>query len=298
MLAVLWMAACGGHSGGASAGTTHPSPFAGASGASGTLTGAVDAATPSTDASSAFECGSLAPINQSSATLYSVFPDIYSSAGTLAAITVDLPRIRDLGFDVVYLLPVTPLGQPTGSHPAFGSPYCVHDYYAINPAYGAVQDLVALVESAHAVGLHVILDEVLNHTSWDNALIAQHPEYYLHSDGNPQNVDSIEEAFTFADVAQLDYKTPGNGLATYIVDMLAYWLKTYDVDGFRFDTADDPSGSGRMIPATFWQSLRTQLEAVKPGILMLGEEQDAELNSFTLKRDHRNRATWPAILPG
>jgi glycosidase len=325
MLALL-MTACGGHGGGASAGSAGPRPvgreagadvssgsIAGmasgssggtasgssagmasgssadttaASGAGGTPSGVVDAVMPMTDAASLVDGGSLGPIDQSSATLYSVFPDIYSQAGTLAAITTDLPRIRDLGFDVVYLLPVTPLGQPTGTHPAFGSPYCVHDYYAINPAYGTAQDLAALVGSAHALGLHVILDEVLNHTSWDSALITQHPEYYVHSDGNPQNVASIEEAFTFADVAQLDYKTPGNGLTTYIFDMFTYWLKTYDIDGFRFDTADDPPGSGRMIPAAFWQALRPQLEAIKPGILMLGEEQDAELADAPFELDY------------
>jgi cyclomaltodextrinase len=253
---------------------------------SGAAPSAVDASTPATDSPSTLEAGSLNPIDLSSSTIYSVFPDIYSQAGNFAAVTADLPRIHDLGFDVLYLLPVTPLGQPTGSHPAFGSPYCVHDYYAINAAYGTTDDLVTLVQSAHALGLHVILDEVLNHTSWDNALITQHPEYYVHSDGNPQNVSSIEDAFTFSDVAQLDYKTPGNGLATYMVEMLAYWLKTYDVDGFRFDTADDPATSGRMIPATFWQTLRPQLEAVKAGILMLGEEEDPVLADAPFELDY------------
>jgi cyclomaltodextrinase len=219
----------------------------------------------------------LGPIDLTTARIYSVFPPIYSQAGTLAAVTADLPRIRDLGFNVLYLLPVTPLGQPIGAHPAFGSPYCVHDYEAVNPALGTQADLVSLVRTAHALGMHVILDEVLNHTSWDNTLITEHPEYYLHNDGNPQNTSSIEEAFTFADVAQLDYKTPGNGLAAYMAHMLSTLVTTYDVDGFRFDTADSPYGAGRMIPATFWQGLRTQLEATKPGLVMLGEEEDPDL---------------------
>ncbi len=228
---------------------------------------------------------SLAPINLSTAMIYSVFPPIYSQAGTLAAVAADLPRIHDLGFNVLYLLPVTPLGQPIGAHPAFGSPYCVHDYEAVNPALGTQADLAALVRSAHALGMHVMLDEVLNHTSWDNALITQHPEYYLHNDGNPQNVSSIEEAFTFADVAQLDYKTPANGLAAYMADMLGMWVNTYDVDGFRFDTADSPYGAARMIPATFWQGLRTNLEALKPGIVMLGEEEDPDLADAPFELD-------------
>jgi glycosidase len=237
-------------------------------------------------ADAAADGGSLGPIDRDNSTIYSVYPKIYSQAGTLSAVTADLPRIHGLGFDVVYLLPVTPVGQPTGTHAAFGSPYAVHDYYAINQAYGGPQDLVALVRAAHGLGMHVMLDEVLNHTSWDNALITVHPEYYVHSDGNPKNVASIEQAFNFSDVAQLDYKTPSNGLAQYMITMLTSWIETYDVDGFRFDTADDPSGSGRMIPATFWQALRPQLEAVKPGFLMLGEEEDAQLADAPFELDY------------
>lgn len=219
----------------------------------------------------------IGPLDLRSATIYSVYPSIYSAAGTLAAVTADLGRIHDLGFNVLYLLPVTPIGQATGSHPSYGSPYCVHDYYAIDPALGTSSDLVALVSAAHALGMHVLLDEVLNHTAWDNALITAHPEYYLHSDGNPTNVSSIEEAFTYADVAQLDYKTPTNGLAQYVTAMLEYWITTYDVDGFRFDTADSPYGDGRMIPSSFWVPLRAALESAKSGFVMLGEEEDPEL---------------------
>jgi glycosidase len=238
------------------------------------------------DATPGADGGPLGPIDLRSATIYSVYPPVYSQAGTLAAVTSDLQRIHDLGFDVLYLLPVTPLGQPTGSHPAFGSPYCVHDYASVNPALGTEQDLKALVAAAHALGMHVILDEVLNHTAWDNLLVTTHPEYYLHSDGNPQNVASIVQAFTYADVAQLDYKTPTNGLAKYMTDMLASWLRTYDVDGFRFDTADSPYGAGRMLPASFWQALRPQLEAVKPGVLMLGEEEDPDLAGAPFELDY------------
>src|SRR5262249_23712064 len=129
-----------------------------------------------------------APIDLSTATIYAVYPKIYSQAGTFAAVTSDLRRIHDLGFDVVYLMPVTPIGQATGVHPSFGSPYCVHDYYGINPAFGTQQDLTTLVSSAHALGMRVLFDQVLNHTAWDNALLTQHPEYYVHDDGNSQNV--------------------------------------------------------------------------------------------------------------
>jgi cyclomaltodextrinase / maltogenic alpha-amylase / neopullulanase len=221
--------------------------------------------------------GRLGPIALGSAAIYSVFPNLYSQAGTFAAVTQDLQRIHDLGFDVLYLSPVTPVGQASGSHPAYGSPYCVHDYMAINPAFGDAADLKLLVQTAHALGMYVILDEVLNHTAWDNPLITQHPEYYLHSDGNPQNVASIEQAFTYADVAQLDYKTPANGLAAYMTNMLTYQIQTFDIDVFRFDTADAPYGAARMIPLGLWQALRQSLAQVKSGLLLLGEEEDPDL---------------------
>jgi 1,4-alpha-glucan branching enzyme len=107
------------------------------------------------------------------------------------------------------------------------------------------------VQKAHSLGIHVILDEVLNHTSWDNALITQHPEYYLHCDGNRTNPGSIEVgADFFRDVAQLDYITqPDLGLRPYITNLLVSWVITYDVDGFRFDTADDPYGTNPTNPA-------------------------------------------------
>jgi glycosidase len=238
-----------------------------------------DASSPSSDA------GVTGPIDLASATIYAVYPSIFSQSGKLADVTAQLPRIRALGFNVLWLMPVTPVGQPTGGHPASGSPYCVHDYESVNPAYGSSSDLVTLVKTAHAQGISVILDEVLNHTAWDSALITNHPEYYLHSDGNPQNVASIEQAFTYPDVAQLDYKS-NNGLAAYITQMLQTWVTTYDLDGFRFDTADDPYGDARMIPATFWQSLATALDGTKKGLLLLGEEQDPALADAPFQLDY------------
>jgi glycosidase len=217
-----------------------------------------------------------------SASVYCVYPRIFSPAGNLAGVAAQLPRLRDLGITVVWLMPVTPVGEPIAGHPAFGSPYCVHDYDDIRPDYGTAADLTALVRSAHRLGMHVILDEVLNHTSWDNPLVHQHPEYYVHTDGDPNNAGSIAQAFTFADVAQLDF---GNrALWPYLTVMLRRWVTTYGIDGFRFDTADNPYGSNRRIPAAFWRYLRTQLVETRRDLLLLGECEDPDLapNPFAL----------------
>lgn len=223
-----------------------------------------------------------APVWPANSVVYCVYTSIFSPAGNFAGVTAQLGRLKNLGVTVVWLMPVTPIGQPINGHPAFGSPYCVHDYYAVNPAYGTQDDLRALIAKAHKLGLKVILDEVLNHTSWDNALITQHPEYYVHSDGNPHNPASIQQAFNFSDVAQLNYASPA--LRTYMIQMLQFWLTKYNVDGFRFDTADDPDGPKRMIPADFWQELGQQLRRVKPDVLLLGECEtpDLALKPFAL----------------
>jgi glycosidase len=253
-----------------------------------------DSAPPSSDSGGSTKNG---PIDLASATVYSVYVPIFSSAGTLAAVTSQLSRISKLGFTVLYLLPVTTAGTSTatptsscnqGAQGSIGSPYAVKDYSAVDPGLGTSQDLVTLVGTAHGLGMHVILDEVLNHTSWDNALIGQHPEYYLHCDGNRSNPGSIEiGAGFFKDVAQLDYVTqPDVGLRAYITNMLVSWIKTYDVDGFRFDTADDPYGSSRLIPLGFWQSLRAALLAAKPGLVMLGEAEDPDLAQTAFDVDY------------
>ncbi len=213
----------------------------------------------------------------SSAVIYNVFPEIFSPAGNFDGVTVQLPRLQQLGVNTLFIMPVTVMGKPTGNHPAFGSPYCVHDFYAINPNYGTSADFKRLVDTAHRLGFKVLLDEVLNHSAWDNALITAHPEYYVHTDNDVLNSNSIAVAFSFNDVAQFDYKTPGNGLAAYMTTMLTYWLNTYGVDGFRFDTADDPDGSQRMITQAFWTGLRASLQQVDPNVIMFGEEENVDL---------------------
>jgi len=200
------------------------------------------------------------PVDHDKASIYCAFPEIYSQSGKLSAITADLTRIKELGFSALYLLPITPrMKMAYPPHTWVNRPYSVTDYKAIDPAVGSDDDLVALVQKAHGLGMQVLLDQVLNHTAWDNDLIKSHPEYYVRSDGNPKNSASIVEPEGFPDTAQLDYKTSGDGLTAYMEDMLSYWVKTFDVDGFRFDTADNPYGPMRKI------TLRNSSSALRQG---------------------------------
>jgi cyclomaltodextrinase len=214
--------------------------------------------------------------------IYSIYTSIFSPQGNFAGITAQLGRLKKLGVTDIWIMPITPVGQAINGHPTVDSPYDVHDYYAVNPQYGTPADLKNLINRAHKMGIRVLLDEVLNHTAWDNALITQHPEYYVHSDGNPMNPASIKMAFTYSDVAQLNYANPD--LRAYMTTMLRYWITEYHVDGFRFDDTDEPDGPNRMIPADFWQTLGVQLRQTKPNLLMLGEEEtpDLALKPFAL----------------
>ena len=241
--------------------------------------------------------GPVTPVNLDTATIYSVFTETYAGDKKLNSITADLQRIHDLGFSTLYLLPVTlQFRKSINGHDPVNSPYSVTDYKAIDPLYGTDADLKKLVQTAHGLGMQVVLDEVLNHAAWDNALLTTHPEYFAHTDGNTKDPNSIK-ASDFPDAAQLDYGTAGNGLAGYMEDMLVYWVKTFDIDGFRFDTADNPYGSARRIPLDFWKELRGKLLAAKAGFFMLGESEDPELVGVVFDADYGWKV-WGQYIPG
>jgi len=228
-----------------------------------------------------------------SAVIYDVQPEIFSPSGNFAGVTAQITRLHNMGVNVLWIEPFTQRGQPVTvagvAHPAFNSMYCVHDYYSINPNYGTATDLTNLITAAHNAGMKVIFDEVINHTSWDNALITAHPEYYLHSDGNSTNVASIEvvnqgTSQPLNDIAQLNYANTAT--QTYITTMLKSMITTYNIDGFRFDMADNPTGPTRLIPKSYWQTLRTSLEATKNDILMLGEEEAVDIATQPFELDY------------
>ena len=210
-----------------------------------------------------------------SAVIYELNPRTFSAPGNFNGVEQRLDYLKDLGVTIVWLMPIHPAGQ-VKKKGTVGSPYAVQDYYAINPAYGAKDDLKRLVAEAHQRGLKVIIDIVANHTAWDNVLIKQHPEFYKKdAQGNiiPPNPD-------WTDVAGLDYRNPQ--LRTYMIDMLRYWLKEFDLDGFRCDVAGE-------VPTDFWENARVELEKVKPQIVMLAESNKPELLTKAFDIDY----AWP-----
>lgn len=190
------------------------------------------------------------------AVVYEIYPRDFSPAGDFNGITARLSELKDLGADILWLMPVHPIGEKLKKG-AIGSPYCVRDYYAINPAYGTAEDFKRLIAEAHQRGMKVIMDIVAGHTSWDSVLMA-HPEFYK-KDAHGNILAPKPE---WADVAALNYENPQ--LRRYMIDMMKYWLKDFGVDGFRCDVA-------YTVPVDFWEAARAELEEVNPQVVILAE---------------------------
>jgi len=203
--------------------------------------------------------------------LYEVFVRDFSPAGNLRGVTAGLARIQATGANVIWLMPLNPVGVEARKGP-LGSPYAARDYDAIDSALGTPADLRALVRAAHARGLKVILDWVPDHTSPDNVWVKQHPDfYYRDSLGHPLVPRDLQGHFTdWTDVVQLDYHNPAMRAA--MIAELRHWLVTYDLDGFRQDVA-------HFIPLDFWSEANTTLRAaVHRPLLLLAEAGGLEMH--------------------
>ena len=200
--------------------------------------------------------------------IYEIYPRDFSAAGNFNGITAQLDRLKDLGITILWLMPIHPIGQEKKKG-TIGSPYAVRDYYAINPDYGTKDDLQRLIAEAHKRRMKVIIDIVANHTSWDSVMM-KWPGFYEHD-----ATGKITYPHDWFDVAKLNYANPK--LREYMTDMLKYWIREFDTDGFRCDVAED-------VPVDFWDNARAELDKIKPDIFMLaeGHKPDLEVQAFEL----------------
>src|SRR5229473_983252 len=185
--------------------------------------------------------------------IYEIYPRDFSPEGNLNGITPQLDRLKDLGVTILWLMPIHPIGQENKKG-TIGSPYAVRDYYAINPDYGTKDDLQRLIAEAHKRRMKVIIDIVANHTSWDSVLM-KWPDFYEHD-----TTGKITYPHDWYDVAKLNYVNLK--LRVYMTEMLKYWIREFDLDGFRCDVAED-------VPTDFWEHARAELDRVKPDLFML-----------------------------
>lgn len=220
------------------------------------------------------------------AVIYQIWERAYSQKGDFNSITADLDRIKNLGVDVLWLMPVHPIGQ-VKKKGSIGSPYAVRDYYGVNPDYGTPADLKRLVAEAHKRGLKVIIDVVVNHTAWDNKLITEHSEFYKKNEKG----EIIPPVPDWADVAGLDYEKPA--VRKYIIENFKSWIRDYDLDGFRCDVA-------LFIPTDFWEEARAEVDKIKPNTIWLAEAEKADLlvKAFDVDYSWNLHATLTEVMQG
>ena len=195
--------------------------------------------------------------------MYSVFVRNHTAEGSFEGVRRDLERIKGLGVDVVWLMPIHPIGE-VNRKGTLGSPYAIRDYRAVNPEYGTLDDFRRMVDEAHRLGMRCVIDVVYNHTSPDSVLAAEHPEWFYHKeDGSFGN-----RVGDWSDIIDLDYTD--RGLWAYQIETLKYWASM--VDGFRCDVAP-------LVPLGFWREARAAVESVRPGCLWLAETVDPDFIS-------------------
>lgn len=199
------------------------------------------------------------------AAIYQLNTRQFSEEGTFKAAQKQLTRLKELGIDIIWLMPIQTIGEKNRKG-SLGSPYSVKDYYTVNPEFGTLQDLKDFVEAAHDQNMYVILDWVANHTAWDNELVINHPDWY---DRDYKGDFRPTPWWDWSDIIDLDYNKPE--VRQYMTEALKYWVKEANIDGYRCDVAG-------MVPTAFWNNVRKELDAIKP-VFMLAEWESRDLHA-------------------
>lgn len=207
-----------------------------------------------------------------SANMYEVNIRQFTPEGSLSAFEEHIPRLKDMGVDILWLMPIYPISN-TKKKGSLGSYYAISDYAKVNPEFGTIQDFRNLVNTVHEHGMKIILDFVPNHTGWDHRWIKDHPEFYT-QDENGNVIDPIDpstgKSWGWTDVADLNFDN-AEMRKTMINDML-YWIEQENIDGFRMDVAHG-------VPVDFWDEVSTALTKSKPDVFMLAEAEVPSLRN-------------------
>jgi len=208
-----------------------------------------------------------------SAIIYEVYLRSFSKDGKISSFTKKLSELKELGVNTIWLMPIHLIGHIKRKGP-LGSPYSIKDYYRINPEYGNKDDFVELVHECHKLDMRIMIDFVINHTSNDHVEIKNHPDWFR-QDEEGQFTRKIAG---WSDVIDLNYNN--KEVWKYIKDVAIYWVKEFDIDGYRCDVAG-------LVPEKFWMELREELLKIKPDFLLLAEWEDPEmhLNTFDVTYD-------------
>jgi hypothetical protein len=209
------------------------------------------------------------PTTYRSLVIYEVYVRNHGPHGTFADVEADLERIHRMGVDIVWFMPIHPIGQ-ANKKGSLGCPYSIADYRGINPEYGSPADFQRLIKKAHSLGLKVMIDVVYNHTAHDSLLVRQHPAWF-HQDASGMPVTTVPE---WSDV--IDLKHPNPDLSAYLIETLQQWAE-FGVDAFRCDVAS-------LLPEAFWMEAREAVSAVKADVIWLAETVHAAFVVY--RRNH------------
>lgn len=195
------------------------------------------------------------------AVIYEVNVRQYTKEGTFAAFEQHLPRLKELGVDVLWFMPIHPISEKNRKG-TLGSYYAVKNYKEVNPEFGTKEDFKRVVDKAHEMGFKVILDWVANHTGGDNVWLTEHPDWYVKDEaGNPKS------PYDWTDTYELNYDN--QEMRAAMTDALKYWITDFGIDGYRCDMAHE-------VPTDFWNSVRPALDSIKP-VFMLAESEEYDL---------------------
>lgn len=228
------------------------------------------------------------------ATIYEANIRQYSPEGSFNAFTKDIPQLKALGVDIIWVMPIYPISKtkrkaegnifvediedPAAREKVLGSYYAITDYTKVNPEFGTLEDFRQLVKTAHDNGIYIILDWVANHTGWDHIWLKEHPEYYTQNDKG-EVIDPIDpgtgESWGWGDVADLNYDN--QEMRNEMIADMKYWVTEENIDGFRCDVAF-------AVPTDFWETTAAELRKIKP-VFMLAEAETPELlkNAFDMQ---------------
>ena len=197
------------------------------------------------------------------ASMYEVNIRQYTPEGTFAAFQKHLPRLKAMGVDIIWLMPITPISIEVRQG-TLGSYYACSSYVKINPEYGALNNFKSLIEEAHELGLKVIIDWVANHTGWDHHWTKEHSDWY-----EKDAAGNFTEENGWHDVIDLDYSN--HNMRKAMIEAMQYWVKECNIDGFRCDMA-------HLVPLDFWNDARKQCDTIKK-LFWLAECENVEYHN-------------------
>ncbi len=202
--------------------------------------------------------------------IYQVNLRQYTPEGTIKAFAAQLSRLKKMGVELIWLMPLQPIGK-LNRKGSLGSYYSISNYRAVNPEFGSLGDARQLVEQAHGLGIKVILDWVANHSAWDHPWTHSHKDWYKQDAKGeifPVTFNEGPEPEYWTDVVGLNYENPA--LREAMIAEMAFWVREVNIDGFRCDVAS-------LLPTDFWELARRELDAIKP-MFMLAESDQADLH--------------------